>query len=611
MRLKVSLLGRLTLEADGIVVDEQRFPGRQGRLVFAYLVSEQGRPVPRDELAEALWGESPPATWEKALTVIVSKLRVLLGQCGVDGTKALTSAFGCYRLDLPEGSSVDVVAAARAAEKAESALAADDLETAGTNAAQAASLARRRFLPGSNGAWVEGKRRELIEILGRALLCGCDASLRSGDAAQAVRLAGEAVALEPFRETGYRHLMEAHGAAGNRGEALQVYEHCRRLLADELGAYPSPETESLYRELLQAAPRPVSVLRKEPEVGQAARVELPPFAPQEPRRRPMFGRRRVLAAAGALVLAGAIAAAVVQLTSSDGSRVVVAPNSVAVIDPETNRVVGYVPVGARPTAVAVGQGGVWVANADDGTVSRIDPTTRQVVKTIGIGAPAIDLAIESDAVWVANGTDGTVSRIDPRENAVTETLDLRGSNSLLPHAIYGVAADAESVWVAAWRQSLLRIDPRTNRVVARIDTEDTPIGVALGEGAVWTATVGERALRVEPSSNAITARVATAFPVAIAAGESGLWVAALPDAVWRINPATGTVTHTIPVGASPLGVSATSGSVWVANGGDGTVTRIDPRTNRVVATIELGYTPTAVSAGEGAVWVSVQREPAT
>ena len=60
------------------MIDEERFPGRQGRLLFAYLVAEQGRPVPRDELAEALWGEAPPATWDKALTVIVSKLRALL-----------------------------------------------------------------------------------------------------------------------------------------------------------------------------------------------------------------------------------------------------------------------------------------------------------------------------------------------------------------------------------------------------------------------------------------------------------------------------------------------------------------------------------------------------
>src|SRR6478672_3400759 len=74
-QLKVFLAGRVAVQLDGMRVEEERFPGRQGRLLFAYLVAEQGRAVPRDQLAEALWGDAPPATWDKALTVLVSKLR--------------------------------------------------------------------------------------------------------------------------------------------------------------------------------------------------------------------------------------------------------------------------------------------------------------------------------------------------------------------------------------------------------------------------------------------------------------------------------------------------------------------------------------------------------
>src|SRR5438477_12732180 len=60
------------------------------------------------------------------------------------------------------------------------------------------------------------------------------------------------IALSPFREAGYRRLMEAHVVAGNRAEALRVYEQCRQLLAEELGAYPSPETDPIYRGRLDA-----------------------------------------------------------------------------------------------------------------------------------------------------------------------------------------------------------------------------------------------------------------------------------------------------------------------------------------------------------------------
>ena len=258
LQSKVFLAGRVAVETDGAVIDEARFPGRQGRLLFAYLVAEQGRAVPRDELAEALWGEHPPATWDKALTGIASKLRGLLADNGLDGVNALTGAFGCYRLELPEGTWVDVIVAANAAQEAEEALAAGDLDEAKAAAMSAVSLVRQPFLPGEDGSWVEAKRHEFADIRSRALSALAEASLGSGDASEAAKWAEQMIALEPFRETGYRRLMEAHIAAGNRAEALRAYERCRRLLAEELGTYPSPETESIYRGLLDTpspAPR--------------------------------------------------------------------------------------------------------------------------------------------------------------------------------------------------------------------------------------------------------------------------------------------------------------------------------------------------------------------
>src|SRR5262245_43342649 len=184
---KVFLTGRVAVETNGVI--DAHFAGRQGRLLFAYLVAERGRPVPRDELAEALWGETPPASWDKALTGIVSKLRSLLARQGIEGATALTGAFGCYRLELPEGTWIDVAVAAAAAREAEAALAAGGLDAASDAAGVAASLLRQPFLPGEDGAWVEDKRRELADVRERALDVLTDASLRSGDAAAAVRWA--------------------------------------------------------------------------------------------------------------------------------------------------------------------------------------------------------------------------------------------------------------------------------------------------------------------------------------------------------------------------------------------------------------------------------------
>ena len=110
------------------------------------------------------------------------------------------------------------------------------------------------FLPGEDGRWVEDQRRDLRDVLVRALECLRDAALAEGEFGNAVRYAAEITALEPFRETSYRALMQAHVAAGNPAEALRVYERCRRFLADELGAYPSPESKAVYLEILRSSP---------------------------------------------------------------------------------------------------------------------------------------------------------------------------------------------------------------------------------------------------------------------------------------------------------------------------------------------------------------------
>lgn len=336
--MRISLTGRVSIEADGARVDERSFPGRQGRLLFAYLLAE-GRPVPRDELAELLWGDAPPARWEKALSVLVSKLRALLEECGVDGQEALRSAFGCYQLALPPGAWIDVAAAREAADRAEAALGTGDLRVAREAAREAAALARRSFLPGEDGSWIEEKRRELSELLVRALEGLADASLAAGNAREGVRHAEELTALEPYREGGYRRLMQAHAAAGDSAEALRVYERCRRLLADELGAYPSAETESIYRELLRAptsdagAASPetdLSVLDPEPRrpgVGASARppLEGPPKGGRRMRRR--------LVLTALVVVISTVTAAGVYSTTGDESSLGTAQNPITIFTP--------------------------------------------------------------------------------------------------------------------------------------------------------------------------------------------------------------------------------------------------------------------------------------
>jgi DNA-binding beta-propeller fold protein YncE len=288
----------------------------------------------------------------------------------------------------------------------------------------------------------------------------------------------------------------------------------------------------------------------------------------------------------------------------------VPPDSVAVIDSQSSKVVEHVLVGRRPVAVAVGHGSVWVANADDGTVSRIDPDRLEVVRTIGIGAPAIDLSVTADAVWVANGSDGTVSRIDPNADVVLETIDLRGSSDLAWNPTYAVDADADAVWIAAGPHHVVRIDPATNKPLATIDVGGVPTDVALGGEALWVVTTAARAMRIEPRTNAPTTEVPIGFPVALTAGNEAIWVSDSRGRVWRIDPDTATVSQTTPVGGGLMGLCVTDEAVWAASNADGAVVQVDARDGHIVGLVRVGHAPTDVASWNETVWVSIQSESA-
>jgi YVTN family beta-propeller protein len=313
----------------------------------------------------------------------------------------------------------------------------------------------------------------------------------------------------------------------------------------------------------------------------------------------------LLVGAGGLLLAGAIAAAAVELRGgSSAPAPVVTPDSVAVIDPKTNHVSAIVQVGARPVAVATGQNGVWVANADDGTVTRLDPKTRKVVATIGIGADVSDIAIGFGSVWVADGNDGSVTRIDPRLNAVETTLDFGPKTQLIPTPAFLIAVDQTHVWVVRGGE-LLRIDPNNDNVDLRVDVGE-PIGLATGGGFVWVTTLTERLLRIDANTGALTSTTFPTQAIAPVFVSGSVWLIENlgRGEIERLDPNSLTATATASAGRSPTALAPDRGAVWVSLD-DGAISRIDADSGNVTATAHSGKNPTSLAVGYGAIWITV------
>jgi virginiamycin B lyase len=179
-------------------------------------------------------------------------------------------------------------------------------------------------------------------------------------------------------------------------------------------------------------------------------------------------------------------------------------------------------------------------------------------------------------------------------------------------ATQGVAYGAGAVW-AINRSGLIRIDPTTNSVVARIAGPDAYSGaVIVADGSVWYSSYGKSVVvRVDPTTNKIVSTIS------VDPGAEGL--AATPGAIWvashygwtvdRIDTATNTVVARIPVAphqncCGPQGIAATSNAVWTGIPAIGKVARIDPATNSVVALIPAGSACGDLAADASGVWVT-------
>jgi DNA-binding SARP family transcriptional activator len=246
-RARIQLCGRFAVEVDGCRI-EDRLPGRRGRVLFAYLILNRGRPLSRDELLMAGWGEETPAEAGNALSVLLSKLRHGLGADRLPGRTTL-------ELLLPQATFVDVEAALEGAHRAESCIAEERWAQAWGPAGIAYHVATRPFLTGLEAPWIDRWRRRLEEVRLRGLECFAAAGLGLGGPAlaQAEERARMLTELAPFRESGHRILMEALEGRGNVAEALRAYDRLRVLLRDELGISPSPTVQAVHRRLLGGA----------------------------------------------------------------------------------------------------------------------------------------------------------------------------------------------------------------------------------------------------------------------------------------------------------------------------------------------------------------------
>jgi peptide/nickel transport system substrate-binding protein len=327
--------------------------------------------------------------------------------------------------------------------------------------------------------------------------------------------------------------------------------------------------------------------------------------------RPFWQRhpRLTIGTAGALAVLLATSGLLVWRPWQPPALANVSENSIGVIDPDRNELIGQIQVGTRPGGIAVSEGYAWVTNSGDDTVSQVDLGTGSVVNRIDVGRAPKGIAVAEGSVWVANSGDRTVSRINiATGRAVGEPLDVGNGPS-------AIAASGALLWVANSTDStVVSIDPRTGAIGPPTAVAAGPIAVAVDESGLWVASEDAASVsHLDPVSG-----VATAAPIQLAARPSALavdadsaWVASADGTVTQIDRAANRVTSTTDVHSGLTAIVISDDSIWVGDH-DGTVFRLDAADpSSPPKRISTSRAIASLAVVDGAVWLAAQASAAS
>jgi len=176
------------------------------------------------------------------------------------------------------------------------------------------------------------------------------------------------------------------------------------------------------------------------------------------------------------------------------------------------------------------------------------------------------------------------------------------------------------VWVSsAFDETLYRIDPGTNQVIAAIQVDLALQQIAVTEDAVWVTSLkltrtddgafvsnpsAPSLVKIDPNTNEVSASIPLDCGARnIVVDDLAVWVpCAVAPVVYRIDPLTNQVLARIAIPGRPRHIASSSNAVWVTTGN--TLTRIDPATNQVTAIYSFGEGLVDVIAAQGELFVT-------
>jgi DNA-binding beta-propeller fold protein YncE len=202
----------------------------------------------------------------------------------------------------------------------------------------------------------------------------------------------------------------------------------------------------------------------------------------------------------------------------------------------------------------------WVACKEQSRVTRVDTRRGKTVRSPRLGGPAIAVASGFASIWALDSS-GTLYRLSASSAKILKRIALPTS------AAYNVWIGGGSVWVADDQGAqVVRVSPRTNRVVARVPVGDGPADIAFNGGTAWVVNHRDRVLSAIDLGTNRSRRVSVLAgdaPERMVWSRGSLWITGRGTDLLKVDPADGSLERTIEIGASGIDVVADGDELWV------------------------------------------------
>lgn len=270
--LNVKLFGRFGIYTATEVVT--RLTQRRAQELFSYLLLNQNRPYPRENLADRLWEDDNPAQARKSLRQALWQIKTVLQSIlGSDTNKLLVLDADWVQLNRIECLSLDVDVFKDAVDASQGVQGANLSVIQRAQLEHAVKQYQGDLLEGWYQDWCLLERERLqnyyLTAVGKLLAC-CDAH---GWIDCGLAHAERILRCDPTEEQAHYHIMHLHWTAGRRTQALRQYQRCEKILMQELGVQPSERTKMLHTLIRTEKPNPSSVSIPIPQLP----ADLPPL----------------------------------------------------------------------------------------------------------------------------------------------------------------------------------------------------------------------------------------------------------------------------------------------------------------------------------------------